>query len=58
MGVAGDVPKGSVMSGYPAIAHGDWLRASAVFTKLPEMKKKLAELEKLIREIEGSKKGP
>ncbi|MBI5887655.1 MAG: UDP-3-O-(3-hydroxymyristoyl)glucosamine N-acyltransferase [Deltaproteobacteria bacterium] len=57
-GVAGDVPKGSVMSGYPAIPHGDWLRASTVFTKLPEMKKKLAELEKLIREIEGSKKEP
>ncbi len=55
-GVTGDVPKGSVMSGYPAIPHGQWLRAATVFAKLPEMKKKLAELEKLIRELEGSKK--
>lgn len=57
-GVAGDIPKGSVMSGYPAIPHGDWLRASTVFSKLPEMKKRLAELEKLVRELEGAEKEP
>lgn len=54
-GVTGDIPKGSVMSGYPAIPHHDWLRASAIFTKLPEMKKKLSELEKLMQELEKGK---
>jgi len=38
-GVPGDVPAGSVFSGYPAIENRRWLRASAVFAKLPEIVK-------------------
>lgn len=56
-GVAGDVPDGQVLSGAPAMPHKDWLKASMTFPKLPElrrdvqqMKKKLAELENLIKE--------
>lgn len=56
-GVAGDVPDGQVLSGTPAMPHKDWLKASMSFPKLPElrrdvqqMKKKLAELENLIKE--------
>ena len=43
---------GAFISGYPAIANRDWLRASAVFRKLPELKKLVADLERRIRELE------
>ncbi len=51
-GVAHDVPPGQVFSGTPAFPHREWLRAQALFPRLPEMKKTLAELEKKIKELE------
>jgi UDP-3-O-[3-hydroxymyristoyl] glucosamine N-acyltransferase len=51
-GIPNSVPAGSFISGYPAIANRDWLRASAVFRKLPELKKRVAELERRIKELE------
>ncbi len=61
-GVAQDVPAGQIVSGTPAIPHRDWLRAQAIFSKLPEMKrtisaleKRIANLEDLIKENKGSK---
>jgi UDP-3-O-[3-hydroxymyristoyl] glucosamine N-acyltransferase len=53
-GIMGTVTKG-VYSGSPAIPHRDWLKAQAVFAKLPEMHKKIKELEDKIRELERSK---
>jgi UDP-3-O-[3-hydroxymyristoyl] glucosamine N-acyltransferase len=48
-GIAGDVKKqNSVLFGYPAIDHRDYLRSSVVFRKLPELKTKIDELEKQI----------
>lgn len=56
-GVAGDIADGQVLSGAPAMPHKDWLKASMTFPKLPEirrdvqqLKKKLAELENLLKE--------
>ncbi len=38
-GTHGDIPAGSVVSGSPAFDHKEWLRAVALFTKLPEIAK-------------------
>lgn len=51
-GVISDIPDKQVMSGYPAIPHREWLRASATFSKLPEMRKEIKELEKKVAELE------
>ncbi len=51
-GVARDIPAASVFSGFPAIPHGQWLRAQNLYAKLPELKKKIEELEKIVRGLE------
>ncbi len=51
-GVAQDVPAGQIVSGTPAIPHRDWLRAQAIFSKLPEMKRLISILEKRITDLE------
>ena len=45
-GIPNSVDAGTLVSGYPAIPNRDWLKSSAVFRKLPEMKKTLADLER------------
>jgi len=51
-GVTGDLEKPGVYSGLPPIPHKEWLKASVVFPKLPEMKKNIAALEKRIASLE------
>ena len=51
-GIPNSVAPGELVSGYPAIPNRAWLRSSAVFRKLPELKKQVAELERRIRELE------
>ncbi len=51
-GLNRDVPEGTIVSGYPAFEANDWLRASAVYPKLPEMLKTLRALERRIAELE------
>jgi UDP-3-O-[3-hydroxymyristoyl] glucosamine N-acyltransferase len=54
-GIPSDVKKeNSILLGYPAIDHRDFLRGSIIFRKLPELKTKIEELEK---QIELLKKG-
>jgi len=50
-GVIGDVEKGQVMSGTPAIPHRQWLRSSALYTRLPELAKEIKEMQKKIEEL-------
>ncbi len=50
-GVTGHLVRG-IYSGIPAIPHKDWLKAEAIFSKLPELYKKIKELEKKISELE------
>jgi UDP-3-O-[3-hydroxymyristoyl] glucosamine N-acyltransferase len=50
-GVVGHVVKG-VYSGSPGIPHSTWLRAQAIFTKLPELHKKIRELEARLLTLE------
>lgn len=45
-GIFGDVPAGSVYSGYPARPHRESLRASAALTRLPETLKVVESLQK------------
>jgi UDP-3-O-[3-hydroxymyristoyl] glucosamine N-acyltransferase len=52
-GIPNSVEPGAFVSGYPAIANRDWLKSSAVFRKLPELKKAVADLQRRLEEIEA-----
>ena len=54
-GVPNSVPAGAFISGYPAIDNREWLKASAVFRKLPELRKTIADLARRIAELEQAK---
>ena len=43
-GIPNSVEPGALVSGYPAIENREWLKASAVFKRLPELKRRLGEL--------------
>ena len=50
-GIPNSVEAGAFISGYPAIENRDWLRASAVFRRLPELRRAIALLEAQIAQI-------
>jgi UDP-3-O-[3-hydroxymyristoyl] glucosamine N-acyltransferase len=52
-GIPNSVEAGAVVSGYPAMPNRDWLKASAVFKKLPELRKELVELQRRIARLEA-----
>ena len=51
-GIGGDVPPGARISGSPAFAANEWLRAITAFPKLPDLLKTLRELKKRVEELE------
>jgi UDP-3-O-[3-hydroxymyristoyl] glucosamine N-acyltransferase len=51
-GIPSSVEPGAFISGYPAISNRDWLKSSAVFRKLPELRRLVADLERRIAELE------
>jgi UDP-3-O-[3-hydroxymyristoyl] glucosamine N-acyltransferase len=51
-GVPNSVEPGSFISGYPAIDNRDWLRSSAVFRRLPALRKVVTDLEARLTELE------
>lgn len=51
-GVTGDLDQPGVYSGLPAIPHKEWLKASVLYSRLPEMKKNIAMLEKRLAALE------
>jgi UDP-3-O-[3-hydroxymyristoyl] glucosamine N-acyltransferase len=57
-GIGGDVEAGGRISGSPAFAASEWLRAATAFPKLPEMLKSLRELKKKVDELEQHAKQP
>jgi UDP-3-O-[3-hydroxymyristoyl] glucosamine N-acyltransferase len=50
-GAAGHIAKG-VYSGIPAIPHANWLRAQALYSRLPEMQKRIRTLEEKLNKLE------
>jgi UDP-3-O-[3-hydroxymyristoyl] glucosamine N-acyltransferase len=50
-GVPGNVAPGTVLSGSPAIDNRAWLKSSAVFAKLPELQKRLRDLERRVESL-------
>ena len=57
-GIPNSVDAGSFISGYPAIPNREWLKSSAVFRTLPELRKQLAELERRLSKLEGPADDP
>ena len=53
-GITNSVPDGAFVSGYPAIENREWLKSSVIFRKLPELRKKIADLEQRILELEAA----
>jgi UDP-3-O-[3-hydroxymyristoyl] glucosamine N-acyltransferase len=52
-GIPNSVEPGAFVSGYPAIDNRDWLKASAVFRRLPELKRKVADLLERLDHLEN-----
>jgi UDP-3-O-[3-hydroxymyristoyl] glucosamine N-acyltransferase len=50
-GIRGHITKGTYI-GSPALPQRDWMKAQALFAKLPALHKKIKELEEKIRELE------
>jgi UDP-3-O-[3-hydroxymyristoyl] glucosamine N-acyltransferase len=57
-GVTKSIPPDMVVSGYPAREHGLARRLYAHTAMLPEMFKRVKELERRVRELEGGDRGP
>lgn len=53
-GVTGNLPAGGIFSGMPAAPHRDFLRRAAVIARLPELARRMDEIE---RRTAGSRKG-
>lgn len=51
-GIARDVPSGAILTGTPAIDHHHWRRVQSCIPKLPELIKKLRQLEQRIATLE------
>jgi UDP-3-O-[3-hydroxymyristoyl] glucosamine N-acyltransferase len=52
-GIPNSVEPGALVSGYPAIDNRDWLKASAIFKRLPQVRRTLQDLERRLARLEG-----
>jgi UDP-3-O-[3-hydroxymyristoyl] glucosamine N-acyltransferase len=50
-GTSHDIAPGAIVSGSPAFENATWLRAVAVFAKLPNLVRKVRELEREVRDL-------
>jgi UDP-3-O-[3-hydroxymyristoyl] glucosamine N-acyltransferase len=51
-GITNSVDADAFVSGYPAIDNSEWRRSSAVFRRLPEMRRQLRDLEERLKKLE------
>lgn len=56
-GVTKSVPNGEIVSGTPELPHKLWLRVQRIIPRLPELKKKLLDIEKRLKKIEEKENG-
>ena len=54
-GVAHDVADGETVTGYPAIAHREWLRMSAALPRVPELLREFRRLQQRVEQLEKGK---
>lgn len=54
-GIIGDIPSGSVMAGFPAQPHKEWLRKEANIRKVSDLVKKVKALEKALEALQQEK---
>lgn len=52
-GIPNSVEAGKIVSGYPAIDNRDWLKSSAVFSKLPELQKEIRALKEEVQKLKA-----
>jgi UDP-3-O-[3-hydroxymyristoyl] glucosamine N-acyltransferase len=53
-GTSHDIPPGAVVSGSPAFENAAWLRSTAAFSKLPQLVRKVRDLEKEIQQLKNA----
>jgi UDP-3-O-[3-hydroxymyristoyl] glucosamine N-acyltransferase len=53
-GTSHDIPPGAVMSGSPAFENSAWLRSAAAFSKLPNLIRKVRDLEARVEELKSA----
>jgi UDP-3-O-[3-hydroxymyristoyl] glucosamine N-acyltransferase len=53
-GIPNSVEAGAFISGYPAIDNREWLKASAVFRSLPELRRRVTELTERLDALEAA----
>lgn len=51
-GVTKSVSDGQIVSGNPAMPHRTWLRVQNIIPRLPELKKKIVDIEKRLKDLE------
>jgi len=56
-GIAQDIPKGSIVSGSPAMPHKLWLKTSQLIKRLPELFKDVRHIKEILSRIEKEQKG-
>jgi len=54
-GITRDVEAGQIIVGYYAMPIRDWLKVQAILPKLPELKKRIMDLEQQIKELHSRK---
>jgi UDP-3-O-[3-hydroxymyristoyl] glucosamine N-acyltransferase len=52
-GVTNSLEPGAMVAGYPAIDNREWRKASVIFRRLPELKRRIERLEALVAELTG-----
>jgi UDP-3-O-[3-hydroxymyristoyl] glucosamine N-acyltransferase len=56
-GIPSSIESGRIVSGYPAIDNRAWLKSSAVFAKLPDLQRRVRELEARLAEALAARAG-